>query len=95
MNKPAPDRATLFDKKNKNHDGKLSLEEFLAGQTDQEAAKGRFEKWDANKDDFLSREEFINMGGKSKRTCHKKSSRSIGEHFKKSKFREMKTKVPD
>jgi len=66
MNKPAPDRATLFDKKNKNHDGKLSLEEFLAGQTDQEAAKGRFEKWDANKDDFLSREEFINMGGKSK-----------------------------
>ena len=56
----------LFETKDKNHDGKLSREEFLANQADQEAAKTRFEKWDTDKDGFLSREEFINMGGKSK-----------------------------
>ena len=63
---PAPDRAALFDKKDKNHDGKLSREEFLAGQADPEAAKARFEIWDTDQDGFLSREEFVNMGGRSK-----------------------------
>jgi len=84
-----------FEKKGKNHAGKLSLEEFLANQPDPDTTKNWFEQQETDKDGFLSPEEFINMGGKSKRTCHKKSSRSIGEHFKKSKFREMKTKVPD
>ena len=64
--KPAQDRAALFASKDKNHDGKLSREEFLANQADPEAAKKRFDKWDTDKDGFLSRDEFINMGGKSK-----------------------------
>ena len=64
--KPALDRAALFDEKDKNHDGKLSFGEFMANQRDPEGAKERFKQWDADKDGFLSRKEFINMGGKSK-----------------------------
>lgn len=64
--KPLQDRRAIFETKDKNHDGKLSREEFLSGQPDPEAAKTRFEKWDLDKDGFLSREEFINMGAKSK-----------------------------
>ena len=64
--KPSQDRGELFGAKDKNRDGKLSLEEFLAGQADMDAAKARFEKWDTDKDGFLARAEFINMGGKPK-----------------------------
>src|SRR5262249_41588963 len=64
--KPALDRNALFDKKDTNHDGKLSREEFMANQPDPEAAKGRFDKWDLDKDGFLSREEFVTEGGKNK-----------------------------
>jgi arylsulfatase A-like enzyme len=60
--KPALDRNALFDKKDKNHDGKLSREEFLANQPDPEGAKGRWEKWDKDKDGFLSRDEFVSPG---------------------------------
>ena len=56
----------MFETKDKNHDGKLSRDEFLAGQADQDAAKARFEAWDTDKDGSLSREEFVNMGTKSK-----------------------------
>lgn len=63
---PGQDRAALFDKKDKNHDSTLSFEEFMANQRDPEGAKERFKQWDADKDGFLSREEFITMGGKSK-----------------------------
>ena len=41
-------------------------EEFMADQPDAEAAKQRFEQWDAGEKGLLSREEFINMNGKSK-----------------------------
>ena len=61
--KPAQDRGAIFDTKDINRDAKLRREEFLAGQADQEDAKKRFEKWDTDKDGFLAREEFINMGG--------------------------------
>jgi iduronate 2-sulfatase len=64
--KPAVDRKALFDRKYKNGDGKLSQEEFMANQPDPDAAKSRFEKWDGDKDGFLTREEFINPGGKPK-----------------------------
>ncbi|MEI7730528.1 MAG: sulfatase-like hydrolase/transferase [Verrucomicrobiota bacterium] len=60
--KPAVDRAALFEKKDTNHDGKLSREEFMANQPDPEAAKPRFDLWDTDKDGFLSREEFIYQG---------------------------------
>jgi len=56
------DRATLFERKDLNHDGKLTREEFLANQPDPDEAPKRFERFDTNKDGVLSREEFINMG---------------------------------
>ena len=60
----ATDRTALFEKKDVNHDGKLSREEFMANQPDPEGAAKRWETFDVNKDGFLSREEFISMGGK-------------------------------
>ena len=65
---PAPtkvnqDRHAMFDRRDKNHDGRLSLEEFLEGQPDPTEAPKRFPTFDANKDGFLSREEFVNSGG--------------------------------
>ncbi len=62
--RPAVDRATLFARKDVNHDGKLSREEFMASQPDPEAAAKRWVQFDTNKDGFLSRDEFITMGGK-------------------------------
>ncbi len=44
---------------------KLTLDEYLAKQSDAEAAKERFGKFDANKDGFVTREEFITAGGKN------------------------------
>ncbi len=44
---------------------KLTLDEYLAQQSDAEAAKERFGKFDANKDGFVTREEFITAGGKN------------------------------
>jgi iduronate 2-sulfatase len=66
--KPKVDRVALFEKKDKNQDGKLSQEEFLASQPDPEEAPKRFPNFDTNKDGFLSREEFIN-GGKTAPTA--------------------------
>lgn len=64
--KPKQDRAALFEKKDKNHDGKLTFKEFMENQPDPEAAKKRSEQWDADNKGYLTRDEFINMGGKSK-----------------------------
>jgi iduronate 2-sulfatase len=62
--KPKIDRVALFERKDRNADGKLSREEFLANQPDPEAAKGRWETWDLDKDSFLSRDEFVFQGKK-------------------------------
>jgi hypothetical protein len=59
-------RAGRFDARDLNHDGRLSLEEFLATAVNKKTAKARFEEADTNKDGFLSREEFMNMREKSK-----------------------------
>ena len=56
------DRGVLFDRKDTNHDGVLTREEFLANQPDPDQAPKRFERFDRNKDGVLSRDEFINMG---------------------------------
>lgn len=60
--KPKTDRNALFDKKDKNNDGKLTREEFLANQPDPDEAPKRFPKFDANHDGVLSRQEFVTSG---------------------------------
>jgi hypothetical protein len=59
---PTQDRASLFEQKDKNHDGKLTLEELLANHPSPENAKSNFAKWDTNNDGYLDRDEFIRMG---------------------------------
>jgi len=61
--KSKQDRSAMFDKRDKDKDGKLTREEFLTGQPDPDEAPKRFPSFDKNKDGFLSREEFI-KGGK-------------------------------
>ena len=58
------DREALFARKDKNGDGKLSREEFLAGQPDPEEAPKRFLIFDTDKDGVLTREEFVTAGAK-------------------------------
>ena len=60
--KPKADRVALFERKDTNHDGKLTREEFLANQPDPDEAPKRFERFDRNKDGELSRDEFISQG---------------------------------
>jgi iduronate 2-sulfatase len=55
----------MFDRRDKNGDGKLTKEEFLLDQPDPIEAPKRFPLFDTNQDGFLSREEFIS-GGKPK-----------------------------
>jgi iduronate 2-sulfatase len=64
--KPKTDRNALFDSKDKNQDGRLTREEFLANQPDPDEAPKRFPRFDANGDGVLSREEFVTSGGKTK-----------------------------
>jgi iduronate 2-sulfatase len=56
------ERGALFARKDANKDGKLTREEFLAGQPDPEKAPARFTRFDADQDGVLSRDEFIHMG---------------------------------
>ncbi len=58
------DRGPRFDKLDKEHKGKLTLAEYTSRQSDAAAAKERFEKFDANKDGIMTREEFVTQGGK-------------------------------
>ncbi len=66
-NKPKPaDRLALFQRKDKNGDGKLSLAEFLAEQKDPDQAPKRFELFDTDNNGELTREEFVTQGGRVK-----------------------------
>jgi len=56
------DRGVMFERRDRNGDGRLSREEFLEGQSDPDKAPGRFLKFDANGDGILSREEFVTSG---------------------------------
>jgi iduronate 2-sulfatase len=60
------DRAAMFARRDKNGDGRLSREEFLANQPDPDEAPKRFVAFDTDKDGFLGKDEFITMGGKAK-----------------------------
>ena len=64
--KPRQDRAAMFARRDKDGDGRLSREEFLANQPDPGEAPKRFVAFDTDKDGFLSKDEFITMGGKAK-----------------------------
>ncbi len=57
------DRGARFDRLYPGK-AKLTLDEYLARQSDKEAARARFEKFDADKDGFVSRGEFIGPGKK-------------------------------
>ena len=59
---PKPDRAALFATKDRNGDGQLTREEFLANQPDPDKAPARFLQFDADKDGVLSRDEFMLSG---------------------------------
>jgi iduronate 2-sulfatase len=61
--KSKQDRGAMFDKRDKDRDGKLTREEFLDGQPDPDEAPKRFPLSDADKSGDLSRDEFI-RGGK-------------------------------
>lgn len=60
--KPPVDRAKLFASKDKNGDGKLTRDEFMANQPDPQQAPARFVRFDKSEDGVLSREEFISGG---------------------------------
>jgi N-acetylgalactosamine-6-sulfatase len=65
--KPTPsDRATVFDRWDKNSNGQLSLEEYTAGLAKKENAEQRFKSFDANRDGTLTKEEFIQAGDAKK-----------------------------
>jgi iduronate 2-sulfatase len=57
--KPKQDRNAMFDKRDKDKDGKLTKEEFLKDQPDPEEAPKRWTKFDKDRDGALSREEFV------------------------------------
>ena len=56
------ERAGKFDKLDKEKVGKLTRDYFTTHQSDAAAAGERFDKYDSDKDRFLSREEFIKRG---------------------------------
>jgi iduronate 2-sulfatase len=53
------DRAQLFKTRDKDGDGKLTREEFLANQKNPEAAEKRLSRFDKDGDGILTRDEFI------------------------------------
>jgi iduronate 2-sulfatase len=61
-NKPAPDRAAMFARRDKDGNGKLTREEFLANQPDPDKAPARFVTFDKDQDGVLSKEEFVKAG---------------------------------
>ena len=60
--RPPINRDALFNRKDKDGDGKLTREEFLANQPDPKQAPTRFKRFDRDNDGVLSRIEFVTMG---------------------------------
>ncbi len=59
---PVRDRTAMFRAKDTNHDGQLTLEEYLRNFPDQAEGRRRFPTFDTNNDNILSEQEFVNMG---------------------------------
>ncbi len=59
------DRAAMFRKRDKDNDGRLSREEFLAGQPDPDEAPKRFPRFDKDHDGSLNETEFVTSGQRS------------------------------
>ena len=57
-------RISRFEERDANHDGKISFDEFMTSASDKVTAKERFWKYDTDKDDSLTRDEFIKQGMK-------------------------------
>ena len=62
LNPEEQERAVKFSRLDKDQHGKLTLAEYQSRQSDPAAAKERFEKYDADKDGFLTREEYVHRG---------------------------------
>ncbi len=60
--KPKQDREAMFTKRDKDKDGKLTREEFLANQPDPDEAPKRFIQFDKDKDGFVNEQEFVRSG---------------------------------
>ena len=56
------DRGAMFKERDKDGDGSLTREEFLANQPDPQEAPKRFTLFDKNNDGRLSRDEFVSAG---------------------------------
>lgn len=53
----------FMDAKDKNHDGSLSLEEYLTGESDKTAAEKKFGQYNKNGDRLLSKSEIEELLG--------------------------------
>ena len=62
--KPALDRAAIFKAWDANHDGRMSLEEYLAKFPNEAEGRLRFPKFDSDKDGMLTEAEFVGAGRK-------------------------------
>jgi iduronate 2-sulfatase len=60
------DRNAMFDRRDSNKDGQLTLDEFLQFQPDPEVAPFRFKTFDVDGDGTLSRDEFVSSGRKGR-----------------------------
>jgi phage protein D len=53
----------LMEAKDKNKDGSLTRDEYIAGETDAAAAAKKFDQFNKNKDRFLSKGEIADLLG--------------------------------